>query len=84
MIFSMFNKNQLNENDFEYDSNFTYIKESSRRKIMEEYDKRLERSIMHRDLGREVSYRYLIRLECYKIIKHIIGEKDYNGFVIWW
>lgn len=51
---------------------------------MEEYDKRLERSIMHRDLGREVSYRYLIRLECYKIIKHIIGEKDYNGFVIWW
>ena len=84
MIFSMLNKNQLNENDFEYDSNFTYIKESSRRKIMEEYDKRLERVIMHRDLGREVSYRYLIRLECYKIIKHIIGEKDYNGFVIWW
>lgn len=84
MIFSLLNKNQITENDFEQDSNFLYLKESARKIILMEYDKRLKRTIMHRDLGREVSYRYLIRLECYKLIKNLIGEKEYSGFKIWW
>lgn len=49
-----------------------------------EYDKRLSQTIHHKELGRDVSYRFLIRLECYKLIKHIIGEKEYEGFKIWW
>lgn len=84
MIFSLLNKNQITENDFEQDSNCLYLKESARKTILMEYDKRLKRTIMHRDLGREVSYRYLIRLECYKLIKDLIGEKKYIGFKIWW
>lgn len=84
MIFSMLNKNQITELDFERESNFVYLKESGKRKILVEYDKRLEHTIAHKDLGREVSYRYLIRLECYKLIKHIIGEKEYVGFKMWW
>lgn len=84
MIFSMLNKNQITEDDFERESNFLYLKESGKRKILVEYDKRLSNTIAHKDLGRKVSYRYLIRLECYKLIKHIIGEKEYTGFKIWW
>nr|WP_300006012.1 type I-B CRISPR-associated endonuclease Cas1b [Tissierella sp.] len=84
MIFSMLNKNQITENDFERESNFLYLKEEGKKKILMEYDKRLERIISHRDLGRDVSYRYLIRLECYKLIKDIIGEDEYTGFEIWW
>lgn len=84
MIFSMLNKKQITEGDFERESNFLYLKEGGRRKILEEYEKRLNRTIKHRDLGREVSYRYLFRLECYKLIKHLIGEKEYDGFKIWW
>ena len=84
MIFSLLNKNQITENDFEQDSNCLYLKESARKTILMEYDKRLKRTIMHRDLGRDVSYRYLIRLECYKLIKAIIDEKEYTGFRIWW
>ncbi len=84
MIFSMLNKNQINESDFEKDSNYIYLKKSAHRKILEEYDKRLAKTIKHKALNREVSYRYLIRLECYKLIKHLIGEKAYKGFVIWW
>lgn len=84
MIFSLLNKNQITEEDFEKDSNFLYIKESGKRKILMEYDKRLESTITHKELGRDVSYRYLIRLECYKLIKHLVGEKDYVGFRIWW
>lgn len=84
MIFSLLNKNQITEEDFEMESNFLYIKESGKKKLLMEYDKRLNQTIKHRELGREVSYRYLIRLECYKLIKHIIGEKEYSGFRIWW
>ncbi|WFA10091.1 type I-B CRISPR-associated endonuclease Cas1b [Tissierella sp. Yu-01] len=84
MIFSLLNKNQITEEDFERESNFLYLKESGKRKILMEYDKRLETTISHKGLGRDVSYRYLIRLECYKLIKHIIGEKEYVGFKIWW
>lgn len=84
MIFSLLNKNQITEDDFERESNFLYLKESGKRKILMEYDKRLESTISHKELGRDVSYRYLIRLECYKLIKHIIGEKEYIGFKIWW
>ncbi|AKL95669.1 CRISPR-associated endonuclease Cas1 [Clostridium aceticum] len=84
MIFSLLNKNQITEEDFEKESNFLYLKESGKKKILLEYDRRLKQTINHRDLGREVSYRYLIRLECYKLIKDIIEEKRYNGFKIWW
>lgn len=45
---------------------------------------RLKKTIMHKELGRQVSYQYLIRLEAYKLIKHLIGEKEYEGFKIWW
>jgi CRISPR-associated protein Cas1 len=84
MIFSMLNKNQITEEDFERESNFLYLKEPGKRKILMEYDNRLSQTIFHKELGRDVSYRYLMRLECYKLIKDIIGEKEYNGFKIWW
>ena len=36
------------------------------------------------ELNKNVSYQFLIRLELYKLIKHIIGEKEYKGFEMWW
>lgn len=84
MIFSLLNKNMISENDFDKESNFLYLKNSARKVILEEYDKRLQRTIRHKELNKDVSYRYLFRLECYKLIKHITGEKEYEGFKIWW
>lgn len=84
LIFSLLNKNMITEKDFEKGSNFYYLKENGRKKILKEYDERLKQTIKHKDLGREVSYSYLIRLECYKIIKHILGDKKYEGFKMWW
>lgn len=84
MIFSLLNKNIITEDDFEQDSNYYYLKDKGRRKILEEYEKRLKSVITHKDLKREVSYQYLIRLECYKLIKHILGDKKYEGFKMWW
>lgn len=84
MIFSLLNKNRIGEEDFDRESNYLYLKERARKVILEEYDTRLQRTIKHKELNRDVSYRYLFRLECYKLIKHLTGEKEYEGFKIWW
>ena len=49
-----------------------------------EFDKRMNKTIKHKDLGRDISYRHLIKLECYKLIKHIMSDKEYEPFKIWW
>ena len=55
-----------------------------RQLIVTEFEKRMKKTIMHKELERQVSYQYLMRLEAYKLIKHLIGEKTYEGFRIWW
>lgn len=84
LIFSMLNKKMLSEKDFERESNFCYLKDVGRKRLLEEYDKDLKRTIRHKGLKKDVSYRHLIRLECYKLIKHLIGDKKYEGFTMWW
>lgn len=85
LIFSMLNKNQITEKDFEKELNFLYIKEKARKEITKQIDKRLQTKIKHKILGREVTYEYLIRLEIYKLIKYLIGEESkYEGFKMWW
>ncbi|MBS5111342.1 MAG: type I-B CRISPR-associated endonuclease Cas1 [Coprobacillus cateniformis] len=84
-IFSLLNKNMITENDFYTDDGGYYrMKESSIKKVMKALEETLSRSIKHKDLNRDVSYKHLIRLELYKLIKHIINEKNYEGFKIWW
>lgn len=84
LIFSMLNKKQITEKDFEDGLNFTYIKEDSRKQITREIDSRLQTTIKHKKLDREVSYEYLIRLEIYKLIKYLLEDEEYEGFKMWW
>ena len=80
----MLNKKQITEKDFEKGLNFLYIKDNARKEITKEIDKRLQTTIKHKKLGREVTYEYLIRLELYKLIKYFTEDIPYEGFKIWW
>lgn len=84
LIFSMLNKRQITEKDFEESLNFTYIKDEARKNITREIDLRLQTKIKHKKLDREVSYEYLMRLEVYKLIKHLLEDEEYEGFKMWW
>lgn len=84
LIFSMLNKKQITEKDFEKNLNFLYIKDKSRKEITKQIDSRLQTTIMHKTLKREVSYEYLIRLEIYKLIKYLTEDIPYEGFKMWW
>ena len=84
VIFSLLNRKQITEDSFDKELNYLHLKKKDSQIVMQEIDNCLNRTIMHKDLNRKVSYQYLIRLEAYKVIKHIMGEKEYEGFQIWW
>ena len=50
-------------------------------KAMEE---RYDETFRHRSLGRNVSYKHLIKLECYKLLKDILGIEEYKPFKMYW
>lgn len=84
LIFSLLNKKNIQDKHFDKEMNFCYLSEEGRKIYLREYDERLKTTIKHRTLKKSVSYRHLIRLECYKIIKHIVEGKEYKPFKIWW
>lgn len=84
LIFSLLNRRQITEDSFTKELNFLHLKKDVSGLIARELEERLKKTIMHKELGRQVSYQYLMRLEAYKLTKHLIGEKEYEGFKIWW
>ena len=84
LIFSLLNKKQITKDSFRTDLNGLQLKKEASQLIVSELDERLKKTINHKELGRAVSYQYLMRLENYKLIKHLIGEKPFEGFEIWW
>lgn len=84
ILFKLVNNRQIQESHFEKDTAFCYLTEEGRKVFIQEYDEKLQTTIMHRTLDKAVSYRRLVRLECYKLIKHLNGEEPYEPFVAWW
>lgn len=84
IIFSLINKKMINKSDFDIDLDYAYLNEEGRKKFLKAYEEKMEETIKHRKLNRNVSYKYLIRLECYKLIKHFITDEVYKPFKAWW
>jgi CRISPR-associated protein Cas1 len=84
ILFKLVNKQMLDEDDFDQELNCCYLDEKARKKVVQEFDERMETTLMHRRLKRHVSYRRLIRLECYKLVKHLTGIEPYQSLKAWW
>lgn len=84
IIFTLVGRKQIKAGDFEPESGGLMMTENARKTYLSAIDKRLETTIRHRHIGRPVSYRRLIRLELYKLEKHILGEKTYEPFIARW
>ena len=83
-IFNLINNRKIKPKHFLQELNYCYLTESGRKVFIAEYDEKLKTTVMHKGLGRKVSYQRLIRLECYKLVKHLLGEARYDGFKAWW
>jgi len=83
-IFKLINKGMLGEKHFMKNLEGIYLNEEGKKIFVQEMEERMQTTIQHRKLGRKVSYRSLIRMELYKLEKHLLEDEIYEPFVIWW
>jgi CRISPR-associated protein Cas1 len=84
VIFKVLNKKEIQENDFDSKLNRLVLKDKGRMKYLKAYEERLGETIKHRTLNRSVSYKHLIKLECYKLQKHLLQMEEYKPFKMYW
>ncbi|RAL26194.1 type I-B CRISPR-associated endonuclease Cas1b [Thermoflavimicrobium daqui] len=84
VIFSLINNRMLNEKHFDWMESYCYLNTQGKQIFLAEYQKKLKSTIKHRQLKRKVSYKNLIKLEAYKIIKHVIYDEIYKPLKAWW
>lgn len=83
-IFRVLNKREVQAGDFAIELNRCVLKESGKKAFVRAWEERLNETIRHRTLKKHVSYKHLVKLECYKLSKHILGMEEYRPFKIWW
>lgn len=81
LIFTLLNKKQITKKDFLKDMNGVFLNDKGRKTFVQEFNNKLETTIYSQKLKRNVSYRSLIRIEAYKIEKHIINDQEYFPYV---
>lgn len=80
-IFDLVNNRRLQvEKHFEKKVNYCILNEEGRKIFIEAFEARVESVFMHPKLKRKVSYRTAIKLDCYKLIKNILEEKEFIPF----
>lgn len=84
LIFTLVNKKMLSAKHFEKMTGGILLNEEGRKLFVSELEKKMQTTVQHRHLGKSVSYRRLIRLELYKIQKHLLGEKTYEPYAAKW
>lgn len=80
-IFDLVNKKKLQvTKHFDKKYNYCLLNEEGRKIFIEAFEKRIESVFMHPRLKRKVTYRTAIKLDCYKLIKNILEDKEFIPF----
>lgn len=83
-IFRVLNKKEIQTKDFDVQINSVVLKDAARKTFVRAFEERLNETIKHRSLNRSVSYKHLVKLECYKLSKHLLNMEEYKPFKSWW
>lgn len=84
VIFKVLNKKEIRENHFDRNLNKCVLNPSGKKIFVKAFDEKLAETIQHRSLKRNVSYKQLIKMECYKLAKHLLGIEEYKPFKMYW
>lgn len=84
LIFKLINLKMIQEKHFDDNANFAYLTEEGRRIFLKEFEEFTQKTILHRNLRRNIRYQSLIRLDLYKLIKHLLGEEPFSPMKVWW
>lgn len=83
-IFTVVDRKQITPESFEAGTEGVMLNDAGKKAFVGELDKKLDATFASRQLRRNISYRHAIRLELYKLEKHLMGEKPYEPFVARW
>jgi CRISP-associated protein Cas1 len=84
VIFKVLNKKEIQEKHFDRHLNKCLLNQNGKKIFVQAFEERLNETIQHRTLKRNVSYKHLIKLECYKLSKHLLDMEEYKPFKMWW
>lgn len=84
VIFKVLNKHALSSSHFDKKLNKCLLNEEGKKIFVKAMEERYDETFRHRSLGRNVSYKHLIKLECYKLIKDLLGMEEYKPFKMYW
>ncbi len=85
LIFRLCNRRELREEHFDLLDDACFLSERGRKVVVAAWEEKLKESIQHRTLDKKVTYRHLVRLECYKVAKYVMKLDDaYEPFHAWW
>ncbi len=82
LIFRLFGQGEITDKDFQMHGNGVLLTDDSRQKILKTWDAQLRKTVSYPTLKRSVSYRQLLRLDCYKLIKHLLEKHEYKPYRI--
>jgi CRISP-associated protein Cas1 len=84
-IFKLLNKKEIQAKHFDKNLNSCLLNKQGKEIFLREWEDRLKETIKHRSLNKSVSYKHLVKLECYKLQKYILGmDEMYKPFKIYW
>ena len=82
-IFDLVNNKKLQvSKHFEKKLNYCVLNEEGRKIFVDAFEERLKSVFMHSKLKRKVTYKTAIKLDCYKLIKCILEDKELKMFNI--
>lgn len=80
-IFDLVNKKQLQvQKHFDKNLNYALLNEEGKKIFLNAYEDRMNETFMHPKLKRKVSYKQCIKLDGYKLIKHILEGREFVPF----
>jgi len=81
VIFNLINRKILKiDKHFERNLNYTLLTNEWRKIFLKFWDKKIKETFLHPKLKRKVSYWTYIKLDAYKLIKHLIWEQEFIPF----
>jgi CRISPR-associated protein Cas1 len=83
-IFKVLNRKEIQEKHFDKKLNSCVLNNSGKKIFVKALEDKMQETIKHRRLNRSVSYKHLVKLECYKLSKHVLDMEEYKPFKMYW
>lgn len=85
LVLSLIKKKMIDDSCFMEELGGVFLNEKGRRFVVKEFEEKMQKKLdVDKKIKNKISYRRLIRIELYKIEKHLMGEKEYSPFKSRW